>query len=78
MSRKNKHQCNHADSISLAYIRDELGLKKKCPRKSCTGTLTIVWTRYSDHGPINMEEECSTCGKSIKDKKFSRRKDKIC
>ena len=33
-----------------------------------------MWTRYKDHGVINIEMECSKCGKVIKDPRFRQQR----
>jgi len=33
-----------------------------------------VLVRYKDHGPINQEQECSTCGKILKDPRFKKQR----
>ena len=63
-------QLNNLKGISLVYLETYLGPWKKCPKSKCTGYMTEVFARYFDHGPINKELECSTCGKVIKDPLF--------
>ena len=76
MSRTNKHRINQEKSISVIYMKSELGGHKACPRRSCKGTCVPVCVRYTDHGPINNELECTTCGKVIKDPAFKKEREK--
>ena len=68
----NKHQTNHLEGVALRYLKTELPILRNCPRGKCEGTMTIVWVRYQDHGPINLEQECTICGKTIKDPRYKR------
>ena len=47
---------------------------KTCPKYSCPGIMLEMWTRYKDHGVINIEMECSKCGKVIKDPRFRQQR----
>ena len=67
MSHKNKHQHNSINSISLNYMHNELGPWIKCPKRSCPGTMTDIFVRWIQNGPIFNDKECTTCGKVTKD-----------
>lgn len=73
MSR-NKHQSNRYDGIAQTYMTTVLGPWEVCPKSRCDGTLVQVLTRYKDHGTLNREKECATCGKVVKDPRFRRNK----
>lgn len=70
----NKHRTNQLNSISLTYMKTELGPRKQCPKRSCKGTCIPVLTRYYDGEPLTYELECSTCGKVLKDPALSERR----
>lgn len=76
MSRTNKHRSNRNTNTTLQYMKEELGSKTKCPRKGCQGCMTEVWIRYEDHGPINIEKECTECGKTLRDPRFQRERER--
>lgn len=76
MSRTNKHRTNRNQSISVNYMKFELGGHKPCPRRSCKGMCVPVIVRYLDHGPINHEFECTICGKVIKDPAFKKERER--
>ena len=55
-------------------MRDELHLNCSCSRPNCRGTMILVLTRYEDHGPLNKEYECTSCGKVKKDPVYSQQR----
>jgi hypothetical protein len=75
MSNSNRHQHNRINSISLNFMNELFPNRKKCPRKSCKGIMVEVLSRYFNQGPINYEQECTMCGKVIKDPKFKQERE---
>ena len=69
MSKRNKHGWNNAvnGGIAHSYMHSELGPWTPCPKKNCIGTLTDIYVRYVSNGPIFRDQECTTCGKVVKD-----------
>jgi hypothetical protein len=65
---KNKHQ-HSLDFLQELFQEDKLVLK--CPRTNCRGTMIKVLARYDDHGPLNNEFECTSCGKVRKDRFYA-------
>ena len=76
MSRANKHRSNRIESLSLIYMKTELGSYNPCPRRACSGIMIEVWSRYTNRGTINKEQECCVCGKVIKDPRFREEREK--
>lgn len=73
MSRSGHHKPHWLIPPSFDYLKDVIN-KKRCPKKSCKGILVEVWSRYKANGPINIEFECTECGKVIKDSCYSFKK----
>lgn len=69
MSKRNHHGWNDTltGGISKNFMRDELGPWTSCPKRNCGGTMTDIYVRYVDHGPIFKDQECTYCGKVRKD-----------
>lgn len=67
MSKSNKHHINWIKCPSVSFLEEIIGTRKNCPKRSCKGMCVEVLVRYSDHGLIHHEYECTTCGKVIKD-----------
>lgn len=70
MSNRNKHSTNHENGVAEQYLKDELGPRKQCTRRSCKGMCVEVHVQYTDHGPVHCEFECTICGKVIKDPRY--------
>jgi len=71
-----KHHPKEPLGVTLRYVKEELGQKRKCPRRGCHGCMVEVWVRYENRGPINHEQECTECGKTVKDPRFKRERDR--
>jgi hypothetical protein len=69
MGKRNKHGWKDTvtGGISRCYMQDELGPWITCPKRNCSGTMTDVFVRYVNHGPIFKDRECTSCGKVKKD-----------
>jgi hypothetical protein len=69
MGKRNKHGWKDTltGGISKCYMQSELGPWVSCPKRSCGGTMTDIYVRYVDHGPIFKDQECTYCGKVRKD-----------
>lgn len=72
MSRSGHHKPHWLTPPSFDYLNDLIGKKNKCPKRSCRGILVEVWSRYKVNGPINIEHECTECGKVTHDSRYKK------
>jgi len=72
---RNKHSSNQISGGTFDYMKDILQVStRRCPRKSCGGTLVNVWVQYDNKGPVNFEQECTFCGKTVRDPQYQKNK----